>query len=353
MNDFTNASAGASISIQNSRTNASLQIAASLDSINASNSTATQLSSTISLACATNPTNSSYNSQFHTDCTSGGSYIGFATTDLKQASLLLVTSETSQSASVIGQAENWITDANGNLSLAATVISQLSQFSYAQRAQEYIAGPLASSLTTANDTVLAQKNLVASFGADFSSYQAFSSQQTSAIGSIESAATSTSSAASTASTGLSSVSTSSSSEQVQLSQVATDMSELSIQIPAALPSNLLSQLQADISSVQSATTTSSNSISGLQSGIGSFNQVTLNSLSSFSGTFQIAFNTAESNNQALLTSCTSLQTELDSLANEFPLLTILGTWYTTLTNLDQSLSSSIPTLSFICANCGE
>ena len=122
------------------------------------------------------------------------------------------------------------------------------------------------------------------------------------------------------------------------------MSELSAQIPAALPSALQSQLQADITGVQAATTTSSNSISGLQSDVGSFNQVTLNSLSSYSSTFQTAVNVAESNNQALLTSYASLQTELNTLATEFPLLTILGTWYSALATLDQSLSSSTSAL---------
>ena len=71
MSDFTNASASASISLQGPKTDAFLQIAESLDSINAANGTANQISSVITLACTTNPTNSSLNSQFQRDCVSG------------------------------------------------------------------------------------------------------------------------------------------------------------------------------------------------------------------------------------------------------------------------------------------
>jgi hypothetical protein len=344
MDDFTNASTSASLLIKNSNTEIFLQISASLDSISSVNATAAQLATVIAVACGTRPTNSSYDSRFQEDCVTGKSYIGSATTDLKQASLLLALSETSQFPAGISQSGGLISDANGNLSLAATVILQLSQLSYSQRAQQYLAGPFAQTLSAANMTVSTQKNLVSNFSQALSSYQTFSSQQTIAIGGLESEASDTSGAASSATTAINGVSSSAISQQTTLSQTSTSMTELSAQIPSSLPTTIQTQLQTDISNVQAAISASSSSISGLETQVGSFNQVTLNSLSSYSSTFQTSVNAAESNNQALLTSFAALQTELNTVTIEFP-LQILQTWQATLVTLGQSLNSVTSTLS--------
>jgi len=344
MSDFTKAATSASLSLQNS-TNTFLQISASLDSISASNNTSTQLSSTISLACAANPTNSSYNSQFKKYCTSGITYIGLATADLKQASLLLLPSETGMSAAGISHAQNLIEYANGNISLAATVVSQLAQLSYSQRVQQYITGPLAQSLSIANSTVSAQTNLVSSFSSALASYQSFSSQQSSVINSVEFGASAASVSASSATTAINVVSYDAASEQTTLSQASSDMTQLYSLILGLSSLPTLTQLQTDISNVEAAISSSSTSSAGLESQPGSFSQVTLNSLSVYSTTFQTAVNTAGSNNNELLTSVSSIQADINSAVTNYPLIaSALVPWQSTLSTLYQSLSSSASTL---------
>ena len=338
MEDFTNAATSASLSLR--VTSNFAQISADLDSVTAANNTAVEFNNAILLACQVAPTNSTYTSLFQQECVSGKTLLDVAFTDLKQAYASLVAAE-GQSTANLNQSEILISYAKSNISAAASVVSQLSVFTYSQRAQQYLSGPFAQLMNNANNTVTAQGNLVSSFGSEVSTFLKFSSQQSVAVDGIVAQASSISDSTSTASSDLTNVNTALQNEQTVLSNTTSTLNEFNTQILSILPSNLLLELQADISNVQSNITATNSSIGNLQSAANMFPQTTLSSTSSYLIKFSANAGIVESDNQALNSSFAILQNDLSTIISSNPLLsTVLVPWQSTLTTRGQSLTSA-------------
>lgn len=338
--DFTSAAEGASLLLLNTKTDYSFEAMAGLDSISEANSTATQLTTTVSVACSTNLTNSSYDSQFQSYCTSGRSYLSIATADFNEAHLLLSTKTTIGSAT-INQSQGLIADARGNLSLAANVLSELSQFTYSQRVQQYLSGPFAQTLSIANSTVTTQRNLVSSFNSDLVEFQTFKSQQSIAVTNVESGASSLATSIGTTLTATTALSSQVTAEEADLSTTTADISGLSA-LASTLPQNLVGNLVTDIANVQSAISASNSALLALNSQASSFNKLSLSSLGTFSTNFQSASSLALSDNQALLSSLQTLETGVSALATT---LLQLAPYESTVSSLTQTLSSDGSTIS--------
>ena len=321
MDDFSSAATNASLSLRT--TSSYARISADIDSLSAVNSTLVQLNNTIALACQITPANSSYVLQFQQECTSGKSFLEVAGTDLIQANDLLVSAESTPSAASLNQSELFILYAKGNISEAANVVSQLSIFTYSQRARQYLSGPFAQTLSEANRTVTTQEDLVFAYRSDVTAYQIFSAQQSTAIVSIDTQSAVISSDTSAALSALANLSTALQSEQVVLSEVSANLTEFYAQIPSALPSSLISELQVDINNVQSNITAANSATSNMQSEVNLFSQATLASMPSYVSSYGTSANSVEADNNALISSYTTLQNDLNTIVNSYPLLSVL------------------------------
>lgn len=338
MDDFTEAATRASLSL--GVTSSFSLISADLDSVVAANNTAIEFNNTIVLACQNVPTNASYASLFQQECVSGKNMLLAAITDLNQARVSLIAAE-GQSSPNLTKSEILISYAKSNISTAAGAISQLSVFDYARRAQQYLSGPFAQLMNSANNTVTSQASLVSSFGSQLSSFQTSSSQQFTAISSITDQAASISTSTSTSLSDLNIGSTALQNEQMILVEANTNMTDFYSQIPTGLPTNLISELQTDILNVQSNITATNLAISNLESEVSLFSQTNLSSIPNYAIAFQTSASSLETDNQALVIAFTNLQNDLNTIVSLYSFLSILVNWQSTLSLLGQGLNSEI------------
>lgn len=325
--DFAAASVSLGAALQSAGLTASVGVASQEGAIASLNSTAAAMSAVLVNACTTTAVNSSQAAAFESDCAAGKSDVAGASAALAKAS----------TAGSVSASEAFTAQAQGNLSAATTIITQLAGYGYAARANAFIEGPMASLTAAANSTSTTQDRLSSEYASLVSSFQTTATAVDTGSANAVLGVSTVSSAV--ASLSFLSMDGAISAQESTLASISSSLSLLDQQIPATLPSTVIATIQADISASQNALATYDSEMQSSVSDAASFSQVTV---AGVQGNVSLIANQAdqtESDGAAFSTSLSVLQQEVSAVAAQFPLLTILGTWSATLSSEQQSASS--------------
>jgi hypothetical protein len=347
--DFGSASVSLGAALQGSGLTISVDIAGAADAITSANATTAVIASIVTNACATISVNSTEASSFAEECSAGKADISASVMALNKASVTLGEVESGQPGATLSASAELVAEARGNLSQAAAIVSDLSAYTYTARGEAFVGGPIASEMSSANASVAAQASLSADFSSLVSSVQSSSAGIDNGVGNITSSASAAASAAS--SVGSSAVSSEASAQEATLTMIQSNLTLLSEQIPPALPSSITAILQGDITAAQTSLTVYDSAVVNSGTQASSYSQVSISGFAGYSTDFQSGASATQSDGQAFLSSYAALQVELSSVANQFPLLTILAQWSATLNSLggratsgSASLNSSLQTM---------
>ncbi|HEV2390324.1 MAG TPA: hypothetical protein VGS04_06320, partial [Nitrososphaerales archaeon] len=334
MGNFTEASLNADASLQGAGLVTSTDVQAELGTLAALNSSTLQLSSVIEATCTSSLAGSPQSNAFQQDCATGRSWIANATSELSAAASLLGGANGASAGGSAGAISQAKTDIAG----AESVLEALTPLTYAQRGEAYVNGPLASEVSAANASAKLQTALVGWYEHDVSAFQSLSATQSSFAGSVTSSA-------STVSADISSVPMApvSSSVAAQQSNLASDLSSLNSfsQLLGSLPLPLgvISSLQADDSAAVASLDTYTSSLSAVGSSAGSFSGTTVAGFPAYLSGFNSADSTEGTDAAAFASSFSTFQSHLGTVAGEFPLISLLGTWVSTFAQLGTSESA--------------
>jgi trimeric autotransporter adhesin len=338
MGNFTAAAAGAGASLQGAGLTPSAEVMADLATVASLNDSAMLLSSVIDETCASTTVGGSLESGFLADCATAKSWLVNATAQLGTASTLLAAVEAGAPGSSVSGFAGIVSQARTDVSGADSELLTLAPFTYAARAEAYADGPLASQLAAANASASLQGKLADWFGRDVSAYQNFSVSQSSAVEGMTSAASTLASAISSVS--MTSVTTSIAAQQTTLASALSNMtsfSQLLTSLP--LPSSIISGLLANASTAEGSLNTYDSALSNLSASAGSFQSVTVGAFSSYIPTFYALDNTEETDAAAFASSLSTLQVQVGTIANLFPLIAALATWASTFAQIATNINT--------------
>lgn len=336
MGDYSTASAALSALLQQSGLAASADLVGAKGAVESVNATESVLSAIMVEACSGTSVNST-SGTFSQDCTAGGEEIAASAAALSKASTALAAVESGEPGANVSTVAAFVAQARGNLSQAASVVAELSSYTYTTRAQSFVRGPIASEMALANASIAAEQSLFARYDSLVSSFNSTSAGIESGVSGVTSAALTVSSDISSVS--FASLSSSISAQEATLASVRSNLTLLEGQLPATLPLGVTTTLQADISSAQSALSAYHSALQASATEAGAFPQVVVSGVAVYSGSFQGGAATAAQESQAFLSSYSSLQTEVALVASEFPLLTVMAQWNATLSGLGQKATS--------------
>jgi len=332
MKGFTDAAANASLSLQNANLTLSAVLDSDFDAISAVNGSIGQASAVMSQTCAS-PVPPSLNAQFQQACASAQASIANSVTALKAAAALVANPR----ADLTGVG-SLLSQAKANVSAASAGLSSLAAATYPSRAQAFVNGPMASLSTAANASVKQQTALSNGFSADLSSYQNLLGSQSAAAEGVAGSASAVAGALTSVPMGA--VTSSMTSQQAAVATAQSDLATLSQLLTTLLiPASSLSVLQGDITASQSAGSAYSSAMSSTSSQAGTFQQVLVGGASAYSASFNTVSATTQSEGSAFVSSLSTVQTQLGVLAAQFPLITSLAQWQTTIGSVASSVST--------------
>ena len=325
--DFAAASVSLGTTLQSAGLTASVDVQAEQGAITSLNSTADAMSAAIVYACATTTVNSSQSAAFTSDC---------ATAKADMAGAFAALAKASTAGSVTASAV-FVAQAKGNLSAAATTVTELAGYGYAARANAFIDGPMASLTAAADSAVSTQDDLSAEYTSLASGFQ---TTATAVDGDSSNAALRVSAVSSdVASLSFPSMDTAIDAQETTLTSINASLSLLGQQLPATLPDSVIATIQTDITSSQKSLAVYDTDMQDSVSYAASFSQVTA---AGFPGNSSLIVGQAEQTQYdggAFSASLSALQQEVSSVAAQFPLLTILATWSVTLSAEQQTAAS--------------
>lgn len=337
MGNFTAAVTSAGTSIQEAGLTPTVDVQADLGTVASLNDSTQEVSSIIDETCASTSVGPS-SGQFLQDCGTAKSWIVNATAELSSAASLLAAVETGAPGSSTAGFAGITSQARADIAGADAELSTLVPFTYASRGEAYANGPLASLLAAANASAELQGTLVGWFGVDASTYQSDSASQSSTSQAVTVSATAAASAISSVS--MTSVTTSISAQQATLAGALSSLTSFSQAVAALpLPAGALSGLQSDATAAETSESAYDSSLSSLGSSAGSIASVTADGFSAYAATFYALGNTEGTEAAAFAASLASLQAQVGIVAGDFPLITALGTWDTTLTQLETTVGT--------------
>ncbi len=309
-----------------------LDVEADSEAIAAVNASTLQVSSAINQTCATTTVaNSTYLAKFQLDCASGKAEISNATAALNEAAALVAGVKSGQSANLAALA-NLLSRARASVGNASTQLVTISSFTYASRGEAFAKGPMASQIATANASVRSQGALDAGFKLDVSSFQAFSASQASTADGLDASASTV--ASSMSSVSMTALDASISSQQATLAAVSGNLTQLSGEIPGLLlPPLQASDLQGNVTATETSLNSYKSALLSTSASAGDYPRVTISGFSAYVGSFDSGTATSESDGSAFASSLASLQTQLATLAGEFPLVSSLAVWQNTFASL--------------------
>ncbi len=325
--DFAAASVSLGAALQSAGLTASVDVQSEQGAIASLNSTASAMSAVIANACTTTNVNSTEAAAFAAICAAGKADVSGAFAALAKAS----------TASSIAASEVLTAQAQGNLSAATTAITQLAGYGYAARASAFIEGPLASLTAAANSTVTTQDHLSTEYADLASSFQTTATAVD--AGSANAALGASTVSNDVASLNFPSMDTAISTQESTLASISSSLNLFDQQIPATLPGTTISAIQADIAASQRALSIYDSDMQTSVAEAASFSQVTVAGVQGNSSLIASQAEQTVSDGTAFSTSLSTLQQEVSTVAAQFPLLTILATWSTTLSSEQQSASS--------------
>jgi trimeric autotransporter adhesin len=338
MGNFTAAVTSAGTSIQEAGLTPTVDVQADLGTVASLNDSTREVSSIIDETCASTSVGPSLSGQFLQDCGTAKSWIVNATAELSSAASLLAAVETGAPGSSTAGFAGITSQARADIAGADAELSTLVPFTYASRGEAYANGPLASLLAAANASAELQGTLVGWFGVDASTYQSDSASQSSTSQAVTVSATAAASAISSVS--MTSVTTSISAQQATLAGALSSLTSFSQAVAALpLPAGASSGLQSDATAAETSESAYDSSLSSLGSSAGSIASVTADGFSAYAATFYALGNTEGTEAAAFAASLASLQAQVGIVAGDFPLITALGTWDTTLTQLETTVGT--------------
>jgi hypothetical protein len=319
---------------QSTGSTTTLDVEAAQGSIASLNATAVAISSAIDDACQTVSVNSSLSAGFLQYCASGKAEVADSFAALRNAEAAI--SESSLSSSMfIGQAR-------GNLSLASTIVSELAGYSYTARATAFVNGQMAVETAAASSAVATQQRLS-------NQYSALNSSFESSAEVMDNVATSVVVHTSTVSSEVSSISFMTmdadiGAQQTLMTWIGANLTLLSQQLPSSLPVGITSTLQSDIKAAQTSLVTYNQDLKASVTDAASFPKIVVDKAN---GNISLIVNQAiqtEEDGMTFGASFSALQIEMNTVAGQFPLLTILLTWNTTIGLELQSFASGSSTV---------
>lgn len=337
ISDFSAASVSLGIALQESGLAGPADFESAIGAITSANGTTAVLSTIITNVCAMTSVNSSLTGGFLHDCNAGRTDVSNSFVALKEASIAVAEAEAGQAGANLSTSSVFVAQARSNLTQAAALIGQLSAYTYAERGEAFVSGPLAHQMALANASVGVQGSLSAEFGTLVSDFQSSSSAIGTGVDGVTSTVSVTSSAIS--SVDYASVGTSASTQEATLANIQSDLALLGQQLPAALPPGITATIQSDITATQANLTIYSKALENSGSVADSYPSVILSGFSAYSASYQAGVMATEQEAQAFLASYSSLQTEVNDVASQFPLLTILAQWSVTLDSAGQGAAA--------------
>lgn len=331
MGNFTKASSSAEVSLEGAGLMTSTDVQSELGTLAALNSSTLQLSSVIEATCASSLAGSPEASAFQQDCATGRSWIANATAELGAAASIL---RGLNGTSVEGF-PGAISQAKADIAGAGSVLATLVPLTYAQRGEAYVNGPLTSAVLAANASAKLQAALVGWYEYDVSAFQSLSAAQSSSAGGVTSSASTV--AGEISSVPMASVSSSVAAQQVTLASDLSSLNSFSQQVASLpLPLGTISGLQADDAAAVGSLDTYSSSLTAVGSAAGSFSGTTVSGFSAYMSGFNSAASTEGTDAAAFASSFSTLQSQLGTVAGEFPLISLLGTWVSSFSQLGAS-----------------
>jgi hypothetical protein len=334
MGNFTEASSSVELSLQDAGLVASADVQAEQGALAALNGSTLQLSYVIDETCANSPSASPEASAVQRDCATGESLIANATADLGTAASILG----GANGTVAGGFAGAISQARTDIAGAESQLAALAPLTYEQRGEAYVNGPLASAMSAANASAKLQTALVGWYGYDVSAFQSLSATQSSSAASVTSSASTV--AGDISSVSMASVSSSATAQESTLASVLSSLASFSAQVASLpLPLGIITGLQADASAAEGSLNAYSSSLSAIGSSAASFSGTTVDGFSAYVSGFDSADSSEGTDEAAFASSYSTFQSQVGTVAGDFPLIRSLGTWVSSFATLGTSESA--------------
>jgi hypothetical protein len=336
--DFTAASSQASVALQEAGLTAPVEVDAAAGAVAATNVTVTAAGIAVASVCGGTEVGPAYETVFRQDCAQAGAYLSNASASILQAAQAVDRARVGASVDAnLAAAMAAVVKARAESNQATVVLDALASFTYSNRVESFIDGPMAVASAEANSSVAAQMSIEAEFGTLETAIEAYAGAEVNATRSAVAAAQATS-------TALASVDTSSvvSSEAVIQDVVASDQSDLaslSSQVSAiGVLSGNTAQILSDIATTQTMLTAYESGASTVAAQADSLQKTALSGMGSYSNEFDATVSTVGSDGTSVTSAYARVESDLAALISAFPTLPILVDLQTTL-NEDISATS--------------
>ncbi len=342
MSDYTSAAASASIALKNAGLTAYVDLSATESAVAEVNATVSVIASVQAKACASGSATVANASALAQACAQVSAEVKNATVDMRRAASITAQLSAGAATNVnLSDAAILVAQARAELNSASAGLRTVASFGYAARARAFLANVLLVVSAKANATIALQQSALSNYIGVGAALAGDVSTQASAIGNVTAAAGLLSSSVSAANGYLARVAANGTAVQEALLTSSSDLSNLTGTLALLIPVSSLTQIDADVSSTQTAVLAYNGSVSTLMGDTRAFGSTALSTTSTFAAAFHTDTQTAGTDGSVVLNDYAKVKADLSLLITAFPLLKAeLGPLNATLYSDASAISSS-------------
>lgn len=321
MQDYTSASAQASIALSNAGLTSSVDYTASEGAVAEVNATASVVAAVEAQACTASTVTTTGLSAFTRACADIVAQLSAAKLQLERAGTILYKNQGSAGGSInFTQVMSFVAAARLDINATQSDLVTIASYGYEQRGSAYVAQVILPLSAEANATIQAEQSALSNLTSFQTTLVAYTKSQSSATSSVASSANTLGSAIAQANGGMSSTVSSISGAQSTESQLQSDLQVL-LNLPVISGQ---ASIVADIKTCMSQAASYSGNLSALQSQLKGFSQARLSTYQGYLMTVDTEATSAQSSGFAYSSSFATVVADLQLFATLPQVQAVLG-----------------------------